>query len=272
MEEIHMSKKIPIITIGFILAIVGCSCSNSNHEVATESATSSVETASQQTVPISEYYYYRNSSTTDYKNEAPDETTSEIDTEPKTEFKTEPATEIEPIYNPSNTNNLKASGTGDYVAEGLEVNEYGILNISHNGSRNFCVWIYDQNDRKDLLVNTIGNYNGAVLVNGTGSYTLEIKADGNWSIESQSLSVTDDTTFSGTGDCVTAIVDNAKGSWEISNNGSRNFVVWSHDVFTNDKDLLVNEIGNYTGTVLVKHPNETIFEITSDGNWSIDKR
>ena len=63
-----------------------------------------------------------------------------------------------------------------------------ILNITHDGDRNFAVWIYEYGgDRfdRDLLVNEIGSYDGqqlAILEEGK-KYYIEVAADGNWTID-----------------------------------------------------------------------------------------
>lgn len=261
-----MKKKLFVILVVIsVLLIVGCKSQSPATEEPTKASQQEIETASQQLGPTRRNYFDKDT----YSSEEPTQK-KEKQTVPVTEVITEPVTELE--YNSSSTNNFVASGTGDYVAEGLEVNEYGILNISHRGSSNFVIWLYDQNNRRNLLVNTIGDYDGSVLVDHTGTYMLEIKADGNWSVNSQALSLTKDNNFYGKGDCVTSILNDAKGSWKITNNGDSNFIVWSYDVFTNKKDLLVNEIGSYSGVVFVKHNNGTIFQIISDGEWSINKK
>lgn len=180
------------------------------------------------------------------------------------------SSKLEP-YNPTSTNGFSATGSGDYVADGLEVTEYGILNISHSGERNFVVWAYDNEGNKELLVNKIGAYNGTVLLSHSGTYQLEIKADGNWSIQSSGLSTTDKTSFIGNGDCVTEIFDNPSGKWEIKNNGESNFVVRVYDVLVDKKKLLVNEIGDYSGVVKVDMVGYSFFEVNSSGEWSINK-
>lgn len=56
--------------------------------------------------------------------------------------------------------------------------------MKHDGKSNFAV-ILRGNDggRKDLLVNTIGIFDGSKAINTTGIHLLSISADGNWSIE-----------------------------------------------------------------------------------------
>ncbi len=68
-----------------------------------------------------------------------------------------------------------------------------VFDISHNGESNFIVGIYDQEGSRDTLVNEIGQYEGTVLVRGgdgtfdltPGPCTIEINADGAWTIEPQ---------------------------------------------------------------------------------------
>ncbi len=107
---------------------------------------------------------------------------AEIETEPETEKPTEPETEpsapepteapkpTEPIIdNPTSTGGWGAHGTGDYVAEGLNVEGYAVLTINYYGDGNFSVVSYENgDDYDDLLVNEIGNYSGRVLIDHGG--------------------------------------------------------------------------------------------------------
>ncbi|MEK7612120.1 MAG: hypothetical protein AAB407_02150 [Patescibacteria group bacterium] len=57
--------------------------------------------------------------------------------------------------------------------------------LTHNGSRNFSIWLMDKNGGNvDLLVNTIGPFNGskAVQIPKTGIYLFNVDADGAWTI------------------------------------------------------------------------------------------
>jgi len=72
-------------------------------------------------------------------------------------------------------------GTGDDV-----LRWYGTTTrtayITHQGESNFVVWSHqDDEDYPDLLVNEIGEYEGGVVFPG-GPATIEINADGSWSI------------------------------------------------------------------------------------------
>jgi hypothetical protein len=52
-----------------------------------------------------------------------------------------------------------------------------------------------------------------------------------------------------------------------THNGASNFVVQSIPTNLGSSDLLVNEIGPYSGAV--RFPGSAIVEINADGDWSI---
>ena len=176
------------------------------------------------------------------------------------------------IVNNTSSDGFWANGNGDYVAEGLNVTNYAVLHISHTGSRNFIVKLYKDDEYEDLLVNTIGSYTGDVLVEGSGTYELEISADGDWNITSDGLSIDDTTSFSGTGDSVTGITSHSGGSWHITYSGERNFSVIEYGESLGYMDLLVNEIGSYDGTVKAESGDNIFFKVHSYGNWTIKKK
>ena len=188
-----------------------------------------------------------------------------------TEPLTDAPTEKHKIVNNTSTGDFWAKGSGDYVAKGLKVTNYGILHVSHSGNSNFVVKLYKDNSYEDLLVNTIGDYSGDVFVDGSGEYELEIKADGAWNITSNGLSIDDKTSFSGTGDSVTGITSHSGGNWKITNSGKSNFVVKQYGISSGYMDLLVNEIGSYNGVVKAESGDDIFFVVKSDGNWTIKK-
>jgi hypothetical protein len=162
-------------------------------------------------------------------------------------------------------------GSGDdFVEFSVAGNQAAVLDISYDGGSNFAVVSYTaSNDRIDLLVNVIGSYQGRVPVNflaGEEVGYLEITASGPWTI--QTLALTDLeyhlNTASGSGDDV-VVVDVSSPTLHITHDGESNFVVLA---WTSTRDLLVNEIGAYEGTV--RSPTGTVvFEINADGNWSL---
>ena len=152
------------------------------------------------------------------------------------------------------------------------------VTITNDGSSNFAVWNLDSNGKQiDLLVNTIGSYSGTRLIDaikGQQTAALNIESDGNWTVTLKPLAllrVWDGTgTWTGKGDDLLVIKSGAFAgldSIKITNSGESNFVVTAYG---DSKDLLVNEIGNYSGEQLMP-AGTVLLEIQSDGNWSLHK-
>jgi len=72
-----------------------------------------------------------------------------------------------------------ASGSGDQVL--LITVDAGRLAATHDGRSNFAVLSWG--DRRTLMINEIGAYSGTVRL--PDAIALEIKADGNWTLESR---------------------------------------------------------------------------------------
>lgn len=164
------------------------------------------------------------------------------------------------------------SGSGDKVISGLNVTAHSYLKITNNGDSNFSMWAHygDKEYDRDLLVNTIGNYSGNAYLRPNREYTLEIKSSGSWSVKAYPIEKTSTDTFSGSGDYVTPMFIPSSNAFSISGNGKGNFSVWGYYGDKEyDRDLLVNEIGAYSGTIMFKHKNYSFFVIKCDGNWSI---
>lgn len=88
--------------------------------------------------------------------------------------------------------------------------------------------------------------------------------------------IAEDIVYSGAGDSVLRIElpggPNSVGVASIQHSGSSNFAVWSLDQNLNQSDLLINEIGPYSGTVafnLRATESITALEITADGTWEV---
>jgi len=78
------------------------------------------------------------------------------------------------------------SGYGDDVIKlDVKTADLLVLSISHSGKSNFAVILKDSNgDWVDLIVNTIGSYNGRKTVKvDVGTYWFDITADGAWTIK-----------------------------------------------------------------------------------------
>lgn len=165
------------------------------------------------------------------------------------------------------------SGSGSSVP-GLTIpgDKRAILEISYSGPSNFAIVSYGPGDEYlDLLVNEIGNYSGRRPVNfsidqfnGPVRY-LEITASGSWTINVLPPSHAH-TEWGGFGDDVVAITpSSANRPMSIIHNGSSNFYVWSYSN-TRRLDLEVNEIGGFSGTVLLD-AGASYLEIGADGSW-----
>jgi hypothetical protein len=163
------------------------------------------------------------------------------------------------------------AGFGDDV---VTITKHGtgaqVAIIQHTGGRNFAVHTLNSAlSNTDLLVNTIGNYSGTVLFDARSSRgettALKITADGSWTVKLVPLtsvrSFDGSTPMTGHGDYVFAYTGDAKAA-TFTHDGSRNIAVHSYGTRS---DLLVNEIGPYTGTV-VWTPG--FYTVTADGNWS----
>lgn len=92
------------------------------------------------------------------------------------------------------------------------------------------------------------------------------------------VTVPADKAYKGSGDKILAIelpdgIDNAAVA-TITYSGKRNFTVWSLDSNLDEKDLMVNEIGKYRGTVLFNLSGDEVasLEINASGPWTVTVR
>ena len=201
---------------------------------------------------------------------------TEIDeTEEPTQEPTEPPTEKQTIINNTSSGGFQAEGNGDYVAKGLHVTGCAVLHIEHTGDGHFAVTSYegaDGDDYDSLLANTTGNYSGDVLIDHSGDFVLEIKANGHWKITSSGLQVDDTTSFSGHGDAVTGLTTHSGGAWAVTHNGTGHFSITEYGLDDGYLDLLVNTTGAYSGVVKAEKSDYPVFfEVSADGDWTIKK-
>jgi hypothetical protein len=166
------------------------------------------------------------------------------------------------------------SGVGDAVVALNLPAERVVIEFSHDGSSNFAVWSLDQSLGKiDLLVNEIGVYDGTRPMQFEAGETvsnLEIIADGNWTYEIRSLDGEPRLScpVTGKGDAIVLLprFETASGIAALNHTGSSNFAIWAWGA--NDRDLLVNEIGAYSGSVVVSS-GLYAWDIIADGDWTI---
>ncbi len=138
--------------------------------------------------------------------------------------------------------------------------------------RNFIVKVYPEEGREDLLVNTIGEYTGQVLLPSSGKMSFDVDADGAWTIDINPVGRVDSSVFSGQGDMVSGMFDPPdNGPWEFSHDGERNFIV--RLVCAGGADLVQNELGPVSGSGMVRFDDgPCLWSVQADGNWSLTPR
>ncbi|GIF66629.1 hypothetical protein Ais01nite_46640 [Asanoa ishikariensis] len=176
---------------------------------------------------------------------------------------------------PPTPKDITMTGRGDKLLKPkLDPERAYVAVISHTGGSNFIVTSIDSaGDQVDLLVNEIGRYSGTRpigLREGEGIAALKVEAGGTWKIVLRDLSKAPQFKgkVSGKGSAVYLIPPgtlDALASAKITHNGRGNFIVTAYG---ERSDLLINEIGKYSGEVLLD--SETlVLEIQADGGWTI---
>lgn len=177
---------------------------------------------------------------------------------------------------------LTYSGSGDTVISNIDI-PAGALKVSleHGGARNFNVRFYYEDGAYQSLVNEIGVYDGTCALIDHNNVAIDdailrVTADGNWTITIVAVSGTCTTSIEGNGDVVTGLIEaeSTVNILNITHDGDRNFAVWIYEYGGDrfDRDLLVNEIGNYDGQrlAILEEGKKYYIEVAADGNWTID--
>lgn len=165
------------------------------------------------------------------------------------------------------------SGRGDDVINITKPGGAGsaaLATLTHNGRANFIVWGLDNRlDEVDLLTNEIGLYNGTVFMPPSVT-RLDIKADGDWSIQLKALSAArtfNTGTISGSSDDVIRWTGGNR-TVRFQHNGQSNFIVWGVAANGSWDHLYVNEIGPYNGASVVRSSSPYLL-VTANGTWSM---
>lgn len=174
---------------------------------------------------------------------------------------------------------ITLKGTGNKVPKfSIPQDVPAIATITYSGSGNFAVWsIAADGSTNDLLVNSIGKYAGTVILDfdptlSAHSVAMKVEASGAWTIAIKPLGSArawyTGGPLAGKSDDVVLVFPPPTGlkTSLITHDGSSNFAVWTFSG-SGGLDLLVNEIGNYSGEDLL--PDGTVLlQITADGAWS----
>ena len=171
------------------------------------------------------------------------------------------------------------AGTGDQVVDLDKWTGAALVHvIGPKVKDNFVLMNYDDTGETiDLFVNTIGAYDGWQLIDfmgDPGTTRFSVEAGGAWTIEVYPfykdylhyLSVPG--VYSGASDDVFVLVDSEPDLLKAGTTSESNFVVYGIRL-NSGYDLLVNEIGPYTGTVPL--PRDTfILIVNSEGPYTLE--
>lgn len=171
------------------------------------------------------------------------------------------------------------TGSGDGIVDLTKWDGPALIHIiGPSVEDNFIVHNYDASgERIDLLINTIGAYNGYLLIDISDQQTsrFAIESSGDWIIEVfpfvpeyvHTLELPG--TYQGVGDDVFVLrggePDLAKF---VAGPEETNFIVYSLGM-SSGQELLVNEISPYSGTVIIPR-DAFIITVESETTWSIE--
>lgn len=180
---------------------------------------------------------------------------------------------------PSQPADQTLSGRGQTATTGFGV-EGGltVFRMKHQGSSNFQVELLNEGgDTVEYLANVIGRYDGATAAGiDRGRYTLQINADGPWSVTVQQPRVASGAprpqTYTGSGPNVVGPFQGGGNTrFAMRHQGDGNFQVTLLDAKGKPVDYLANEIGAYSGSESGRTDDEPYFlNVEANGPWSIE--
>ncbi len=272
-------KKKRFVVPGALVVLAGIGGAISGDEPTAEPSTVAVTTPavaseSPSAAPEESPFAEPEPAATTEKGDTPETTTLE-DT-PHAE-ETTPEPDPEPTVDPyavryGTFDVVEKSGSGDSIVAVPEGITAALVTATHTGSRNFVIKSLDaNNEMSDLLVNEIGPYSGTVDFGVTGwsdaPSTLQITADGPWTVTLSPVgsAPAPGTDLSGKGDRVLRYEGDA-GIATVNHVGESNFVI--HFTDGTSPDLLVNEIGAYSGMIPIKS-GPALIAVKADGDWTI---
>lgn len=182
----------------------------------------------------------------------------------------------------NSSTSFKIAGSGPEATRKFTLGKgLATFKLSHSGQSNFIVWLRNsKGEILDLLANDIGPWNGIAAVNiwRDGQYLLDVDADGPWSVSISQprpqSGISIPVSLSGRGERVTQFIKLNKGlkRFELTHDGTSNFVVWLLDEHGQMVDLLANEIGSFDGSTATSIGRSGLYllDISADGRWSVD--
>ena len=164
------------------------------------------------------------------------------------------------------------TGAGPEILElRVPVDQPAILNITHSGTAGFVVETVDGQGVNDVVIDTLGNYEGTRPVNlGATHRQLDIRADGTWTIEVLPLASAEraeDGRASGRGDEV-VLIDGGGPGW-FRHDGEGDLAVEQHGGSVPSADAsIIDGSGARDGAITVHDDAEALI-ITADGAWEL---
>ena len=188
------------------------------------------------------------------------------------------ATTETPTASPATFKPISLKGRGSMVPKfSIPDGASAIATISEKGSGNFAVTsLAADGSQNDLLVNVIGNYAGTVLFDaqsGEHSVALKVESGGTWTIAIKPVTAArvwnGTSKLAGQGDDVVVVAPASSGlvTLDITHSGTANFAVTGYSE-NSGSDVMVNEIGKYSGQVLLAK-GSFLITVEADGAWTI---
>jgi len=144
-----------------------------------------------------------------------------------------------------------------------------VAHLTHDGQKSFIVQSF-VGGQGDLLVNTVGPYDGSRPLFEGSPVQLTIQADGAWTVTVTVITCCAASgEFAGSGDAVSEQFNPpARGTWEFSNTGKRSYVVYAHCL--SGDQIVQDRVGPFQGKAVVAMTRGPCYwEVISDGSWSI---
>lgn len=171
------------------------------------------------------------------------------------------------------------TGSGDDLVSINKSDTAAVIDIKYTGDGNFAVQTYDKNNEQiELLVNTIGSYSGRLLMDirdTDHTERIQVESEGKWDmtitpLESANIKIIGlPGIYSSSGDNIFMFspgnVDYARIDAPQSK-GNFAVYVWSEG---QGRDLIVNEIGAFTGKIILPR-DAFLIEVFAEGPWSIE--
>ena len=210
-------------------------------------------------------------SSTEPSSQPSSDATPEATPDPTPVPTAEPTPEPTPVPTPI-ASILKTAGKGDKIVKMTAQDGPTWARITNKGGDNFAVTTYTGGEYGDLLVNEIGSYSGSVYI-AAGIDRLKVTSGGSWAIDVRPITTAKhwngDDALAGKGDAVVNLAGWPSGITTIKNKSSSNFAVTAYDQKGNYLDLLVNEIGSYSGEVMLPDSDPTVLVVHAvGGTWS----